>query len=96
MIAEVGHYSLILALGLTICLAVIPALGVYKKRVAWMQLSNSLSVGIFVFVFIAFCCLANAFLADDFSVLYVARNSNSELPVAFKLSAICGKGRTRA
>ena len=90
MIAEVGHYSLILALGLTICLAVIPALGVYKKRVAWMQLSNSLSVGIFVFVFIAFCSLANAFLADDFSVLYVARNSNSELPVAFKLSAIWG------
>jgi cytochrome c-type biogenesis protein CcmF len=90
MIAEVGHYSMILALGLSVCLAVIPALGVYKKRVAWMQLSNSLSVGIFVFVFIAFCCLANAFLADDFSVLYVARNSNSLLPVAYKLSAIWG------
>jgi cytochrome c-type biogenesis protein CcmF len=90
MIAEIGHFSLILALGLTICLSIIPALGVYQGRVAWMQLGNSLSVGIFVFVFISFCCLANAFLADDFSVTYVARNSNSLLPVAYKLSAIWG------
>ncbi|MFT7091211.1 MAG: cytochrome c-type biogenesis protein CcmF [Candidatus Azotimanducaceae bacterium] len=90
MIAEVGHYSLILALGLSVCLAVIPALGVYQKRVAWMQLGNSLSVGIFVFVFIAFCCLANAFLSNDFSVLYVARNSNTALPVIYKISAIWG------
>ena len=90
MIAELGHFSLILALALTCCLAIIPALGVYQGRVAWMQLGNSLSVGIFVFVFISFCCLANAFLANDFSVAYVARNSNTALPVAYKLSAIWG------
>jgi cytochrome c-type biogenesis protein CcmF len=90
VIAEVGHFSLILALALTVCLAVIPAMGVYQGRVPWMQLGNSLSVGIFVFVFISFCCLANAFLANDFSVAYVARNSNTALPVAYKISAIWG------
>jgi len=90
MIAEIGHYSLILALGLSVCLAVIPALGVYQQRVAWMQLGNSLSMGVFVFVFISFCCLANAFLSNDFSVLYVARNSNTALPVIYKISAIWG------
>ncbi len=90
MIAEVGHFSLILALALSICLAVVPALGVVQGRVPWMQLGNSLSVGIFVFVFISFCCLANAFLANDFSVAYVARNSNTALPIAYKLSAIWG------
>tara|TARA_R110002073_G_scaffold37621_7_gene108404 strand:- start:9 stop:1982 length:1974 start_codon:yes stop_codon:yes gene_type:complete len=90
VIAEVGHFSLILALGLSFCLAVVPTLGIYKNRVAWMQLGSSLSVGVFVFVFIAFCCLANAFLANDFSVAYVARNSNTALPVVYKLSAIWG------
>lgn len=90
MIAELGHYSLILALGLSFSLAVIPTLGIYQNRVAWMQLGSSLSVGVFVFVFISFCCLANAFLANDFSVAYVARNSNSALPVIYKLSAIWG------
>lgn len=90
MIAEIGHFSLILALALTVCLAVVPALGVYQRRLAWMQLGNSLSMGIFVFVFIAFCCLANAFLANDFSVQYVARNSNTALPVVYKISAIWG------
>ena len=90
MIAEIGHYSLILALGLGVCLAIVPSLGVYRGRVAWMQLSNSLSIGIFVFVFISFCCLANAFLASDFSVAYVARNSNTALPIQYKISAIWG------
>ena len=86
MIAEVGHFSLILALALATCLAIVPALGVYQRRVPWMELASSLSVGAFVFIFIAFCCLANAFLANDFSVAYVARNSNTALPIAFKIS----------
>ncbi|MFT4676838.1 MAG: cytochrome c-type biogenesis protein CcmF [Patiriisocius sp.] len=90
MIAELGHFSLILALGLSFSLAVIPTLGIYQNRAAWMQLGGSLSVGIFVFVFVSFCCLANAFLANDFSVAYVARNSNSALPIIYKLSAIWG------
>jgi cytochrome c-type biogenesis protein CcmF len=90
VVAEIGHFSLILALALTLCLAIVPAMGVYQNRLAWMQLSNSLSAGIFVFTFISFCCLANAFLANDFSVDYVARNSNTELPIQYKISAIWG------
>ncbi len=90
MIAELGHFSLILALALTVCLTVVPAIGVYQQRLPWMQLGNSLATGIFVFVFIAFCCLANSFLANDFSVAYVARNSNTALPVIYKISAIWG------
>ena len=90
MIAELGHFSLILALGLAICLAVVPALGVYQSRATWMSLGGSLSMGLFVFVALSFACLANAFLTDDFSVDYVARNSNSALPVQYKISAIWG------
>ncbi|HIL97886.1 MAG TPA: heme lyase CcmF/NrfE family subunit [Pseudomonadales bacterium] len=90
MIAELGHFSLILALGLATCLAVIPSLGVYRSRMAWMQLGGSLSLGVFVFVSLSFACLANAFINDDFSVAYVARNSNSALPIQYKVSAIWG------
>jgi len=90
MIAELGHFSLILALGLSICLAVLPALGVYRNQANLMNLAGSISMGIFVFVLLSFACLANAFLANDFSVAYVARNSNTALPIYYKISAIWG------
>ncbi|MBL4681149.1 MAG: heme lyase CcmF/NrfE family subunit [Pseudomonadales bacterium] len=90
MIAELGHFSLILALGLAVALTVIPAVGVYQSRPLLMNMSGSLSAGLFVFVFISICCLANSFLTDDFSVDYVARNSNTSLPMQYKISAIWG------
>jgi len=90
MIAELGHFSLILALGLSVCLTVLPAAGVYLRRSGLMQLGGSLSAGLFVFVLFSFLCLGNAFLADDFSVAYVARNSNTALPLQYKISAIWG------
>ncbi len=90
MIAELGHFSLILALGLGVCLAILPAVGVYRQQANLMQLTGSLSAGLFIFVLFSFACLANAFLSDDFSVSYVARNSNSALPIQYKISAIWG------
>lgn len=90
MIPELGHFSLILALGLATCLAVLPAVGVYQRQVAMMQLAPSLSIGMFVFLGLSFGCLAYAFLTDDFSVAYVGRNSNTLLPDYYKFSAIWG------
>ena len=90
MIPELGHFSLILALGLSVCLAIIPSLGVYQRRESWMQLAGSLSAGLWVFVALAFGCLAYAFLTNDFSVAYVADNSNSKLPTIYKFGAIWG------
>ncbi|MCZ6502977.1 MAG: heme lyase CcmF/NrfE family subunit [Gammaproteobacteria bacterium] len=90
MIAELGHFSLIPALGLSVCLTVLPATGVYLRQANLMRLTGSLSAGLFVFVLFSIACLGNAFLTDDFSVAYVARNSNSALPVQYKISAIWG------
>ncbi len=90
MMAEIGHFSLILALGLAVCLAVLPGVGVLRRQVNLMQVSVSLSAGLFVFILISFLCLASAFVNDDFSVAYVARNSNSALPLQYKISAIWG------
>ena len=90
MIVELGHFSLILSLGLAVCLGILPALGVYRRQNQLMALGGSLSAGLFVFVLLSFFCLASAFVNDDFSVNYVARNSNTELPLQFKISAIWG------
>jgi cytochrome c-type biogenesis protein CcmF len=55
-----------------------------------MRLGHSLALGQFVFIALSFACLANAFLQDDFSVAYVANNSNTLLPDRFKFSAVWG------
>ena len=90
MIPELGHFSLILALGLAASLVIIPSFGIYRRREAWMQSAGSLSAGLFVFVVLSFGCLTWAFLNDDFSVTYVANNSNTALPWYYKFSAVWG------
>ena len=81
MIPELGNFALILALILAFMLAVIPMAGSFTGRLVWMASCRSLATGQFVFVLLAFGVLAYAFLHSDFSVKYVASNSNSLLPV---------------
>lgn len=88
MIPELGHFSLMLALGLATMLAIVPMLGVLRHNTLWMNMGVSLATGLFVFVSLSFACLIYAFVSDDFSVSYVARNSNSQLPVFYKVSGV--------
>jgi cytochrome c-type biogenesis protein CcmF len=90
MIPEIGQFALILALALALTLAILPMWGVYRNNQAWMSLAPGITAGVFVFVAISFGCLVAAFLNDNFSVDYVARNSNSKLPTIYKVSAVWG------
>ncbi|MBK8131403.1 MAG: heme lyase CcmF/NrfE family subunit [Gammaproteobacteria bacterium] len=90
MIPEYGHFALILAFCLSLVLAVVPMLGAALRRPLWMACARSLAVGQLVFVIISFGCLAAAFLGDDFSVRYVAQNSDRLLPDHYKFSAVWG------
>jgi len=90
MIPELGHFALVLALSLAICQAVMPLLGAHRGDAALMSVARPAALGQFVFVVIAFMCLAFAFLTSDFSVLYVANNSQLALPDHYKFSAIWG------
>jgi len=90
MIPELGNFSLVLALSLAVLLSVVPMIGVQKNNELLMTLSRPLCTGVWVFMVISFGCLAYAFLNDDFSVAYVASNSNSLLPVYYKLTAVWG------
>ncbi len=87
MTPEVGHFALILALSLAMCQATLPLIGVYRKDAAMMATARSAATGQFLFVAISFACLVASFLADDFSVLYVANNSQLNLPTMYKVSA---------
>nr|VFJ43014.1 MAG: cytochrome c-type biogenesis protein CcmF [Candidatus Kentron sp. DK] len=90
MIPEIGHFALILALCLAILQGVVPLIGAARGDSAWMLLGNRAAHGQFLFLAIAFGCLTHAFIVKDFSVLYVAQNANSVLPLPYRISAVWG------
>ena len=90
MIAELGLLALIIAFCTAVVLGIVPLYGSTQRHsiciavarpAAWVQL---------VFVSIAYGCLTYAFLDNDFSVSYVAHNSNSKLPLLYKISGVWG------
>ena len=90
MIPEAGHFLLWLALGTGLVLGIVPLAGAARGNAAWMALARPAALAQFVFVAGAFACLTAAFVGNDFSVLYVASNSNSALPLPYRLSAVWG------
>ena len=90
MIPELGHFALLLALALSLGLAIFPSLGVRFQSPVFMRTGFSLAFGVFSFMLVSFFCLLYAFVNDDFTVTYVANNSNSALPLPYKISAIWG------
>ncbi|MCZ4127507.1 heme lyase CcmF/NrfE family subunit [Stutzerimonas balearica] len=90
MIPELGHLAMILALCLAAVQATLPLIGAWRGDRMWMGLGQPAAYGQFVFLAFAFVCLSYAFMVDDFSVAYVAQNSNSALPWYYKFSAVWG------
>ncbi|MCK5869789.1 heme lyase NrfEFG subunit NrfE [Methylococcaceae bacterium HT4] len=90
MIPEIGEFALIIALFLSAVLALVPMYGAATVNELWMSYAKPLAKGQFLFMLISFICLGYAFSQDDFSVIYVAQHSNSQMPIQFKLSAIWG------
>ena len=88
MIAELGHFALIIALAMALLQSLVPMIGSFKGYSSWMRLGSPLSMGQLFFVAISFVCLAMAFLNDDFSLKYVSQHSNTALPDHFKISAV--------
>ena len=90
MIPEYAHFSLIIGLWLSILLAVLPTLGVLTGQQRLIRSGQSLAVGQFIFILIAFVGLAYAFAIDDFTLKVVAQNSNLNLPMQYKIAATWG------
>ncbi len=90
MIAELGHFALLLALGVAVLLGVIPMLGVWRQDHAAMRFAGTASRVQLALVVVSYLCLTMLFVQGDFSVTYVAQNSHSELPLAYRISAVWG------
>lgn len=90
VVPELGEFSLTLALCLSVLLAIVPLVGASRGNVLWMNFARPLSKGMFLFTLFSFICLSWSFLYNDFSVAYVASNSNSALPWYYRMSAVWG------
>ncbi len=90
MIPELGHFALIVALLLALTQAVLPLYGAQRGNFALMAVARPATQGQFAFIALAFACLAWSFLANDFSVENVARNSYSQLPPVYRFTATWG------
>ncbi|HET9032374.1 MAG TPA: heme lyase CcmF/NrfE family subunit [Dokdonella sp.] len=90
MLPELGQFALILALMLSVVQFVLPILGAHTGNRALMGVARPAAAGQFVFVAFAFGVLTYAFLSQDFSVAYVAQNSNLLLPWYYRFSAVWG------
>ena len=94
MIAEFGHFSLALALALSLVLAILPMAGTFlapsATARAFTDTARPMSVVLFALVLLAFVCLGSLFVGNDFSVALVATHSNLALPIAYRVAATWG------
>lgn len=90
MIAEVGHFALIVSLTLAIMLSVLPLVGVARHNNKLVNTARPLAWGVFFLLAFSFATLLWAFYTNDFTLQYVASNSNSQLPWYYRLTAVWG------
>jgi cytochrome c-type biogenesis protein CcmF len=90
MIAEFGHYALVLALALALVQASVPMVGARKNDPVLMAVAGPTAVAQFCFIAIAFAALTMCYVRSDFSVVNVFENSHSAKPLIYKLSGVWG------
>ena len=90
MIAEIGHFCMIIALCMAVIQGVLPVIGAHRLISNWIAVAKPAAYAQLLFVALSYSCLTYAFLVHDFSVLYVARNSNTGLPVMYLFSGVWG------
>src|SRR5581483_4386916 len=87
---ELGHYALVLALGLALIQSVAPIIGVRLRDATLMRLAGSTALAQFAFVALAFAALTAAYVTSDFSVAIVYENSHSLMPLIYKFTSVWG------
>ncbi|HEY5802592.1 MAG TPA: heme lyase CcmF/NrfE family subunit [Lysobacter sp.] len=90
MLAEIGQVTLILALLVSLLQAALPLVGAQRGVGSWMAVARPAAYAQLALVAFAFVILSRAFVTQDFSLLYVAENSNSLLPLMYRYTAVWG------
>ena len=90
MIAEIGHFALVLALCVALVQAVVPLVGAKRGLDSWMAVAGPASALQFLFIAMAFGALTHAYVTSDFSLVNVASNSHTEKPMLYKVAGVWG------
>ncbi len=90
MIAEIGHFALILALVVALSQAVLPLIGAARGQSGLTAFASHAAVVQFLAIALAFAALTHAYVTSDFSVANVARNSHTAKPLIYKISGVWG------
>lgn len=90
MTPELGHFALVLALGLGLIQSIVPVIGVHRRDESLMRLASSTALAQFVFVALSFLGLAACYVTSDFSVATVYENSHSMMPLVYKFTSVWG------
>jgi cytochrome c-type biogenesis protein CcmF len=90
MIAELGHFALILAFVMSLTLAVLPFYAVTRNHAGLMHVVMPVTLVMAAGVLVAFAALVWAFVTSDFSVALVASHSHSAKPMIYKISGTWG------
>jgi cytochrome c-type biogenesis protein CcmF len=90
MIAEIGHFALVLALCVALVQAIVPLVGARRGNAAWMGVAGPAATLQFLFIAVAFGALTNAYVTSDFSLMNVAQNSHTDKPMLYKVAGVWG------
>ncbi|MBB4424931.1 cytochrome c-type biogenesis protein CcmF [Bradyrhizobium sp. CIR48] len=90
MIAESGHYALVLALGLALIQSIVPLIGARLNDAALMNVARSTALAQLLFVGASFVALVMLHVNSDFSVANVYENSHSMKPLLYKITGVWG------
>ena len=90
MITELGHFALVLALGVALVQVVVPLIGAHKGWSGWMALAVPAAIIQLVLIAFAFGALMHAFITSDFSLRLVVLNSHSTKPMLYKVTGVWG------
>src|SRR5210317_1195607 len=90
MIPEIGHFALIVGLCVAVVLSIVPLAGASLGVSRWIAMAKPAAIIQFLCIAVSYACLTTSFLQNDFSVLYVAMNSNTELPLLYLVSGVWG------
>ena len=90
MIAEIGHYALVLALGLALIQSVAPIVGARLRDDTLMGIAGPTALAQFFFVAASFAALTACYVSSDFSVASVFENSHSMMPLVYKFTSVWG------
>ena len=90
MIGEIGNLALILALLVALLLCTLPMVGAATGNARLIAVADPAARAQFLLIVVAYACLTTAFIQSDFSLEYVATNSNTRLPLIYRISGVWG------